>query len=277
MMNFLRKLFARNAPPVRAPREAAAPKPAPQFDQTPDGPNDFGYKVSWFAVRTSDPGSVLDALGLGEATPSNWLSGLDAVFRRSMNEDPWVFISPPVDGWVFAVSGSWPYPAGESHRDFAARFDMLFTRLMKRFDDVQFFGSHRVSDFACWARAVDGEPVRIFAYGDGEVMQNFGNQTAEEAKLRLVDLSGLSPRDACDEIFRVVEEQGQEEEKLVAAGLSHADAVAKVRETGVQGFPDEESVVDLAALWSLHPLELSEQDHPPGVGWVIRLPNDLGQ
>ena len=53
---------------------------------------------------------------------------------------------------------------------------------MQRFDDVQFFGSHRGVDFVAWARALNGKPVRIFAFAD-EVMANFGKQTPEEAKL----------------------------------------------------------------------------------------------
>lgn len=43
----------------------------PSFDQTPDEPEPFGFKVSWFAVKASDPASVLDAFELREATPAN--------------------------------------------------------------------------------------------------------------------------------------------------------------------------------------------------------------
>jgi hypothetical protein len=35
---------------------------------------------------------------------------------------------------------------------------VLFSRLMKRFDDVQYFGSHRIVSFAAWARALKGNP-----------------------------------------------------------------------------------------------------------------------
>ena len=40
----------------------------PKFAQTPDKPEPFGYKVSWFAVKASDPALVLDALAFGEGT-----------------------------------------------------------------------------------------------------------------------------------------------------------------------------------------------------------------
>ena len=247
----------------------------PSFDQTPDQPEAFGYKISWFALKASDPASVIDALEFGEAMRTNWASGLAAVYGNSGSDDRWVFVSPPVDGWILAISRGWPHPTAETHREIGARFDVLLSRLMKRFDDVQFFGSYRVSDFAAWARALNGEPARIFAYADGQVLMNFGDQTSEEAKLRLVDLTGLSPSDAGDEIFRVAEEQNEEEERLLADGLSRTEAVARVRQNGRQVFPEEEGVADLAALWSIDPTKLEEQDHPVGLGLAARLPNDL--
>jgi hypothetical protein len=33
----------------------------PSFDQTPDMPEEFGFKMSWFAVKASDTASVLEA------------------------------------------------------------------------------------------------------------------------------------------------------------------------------------------------------------------------
>lgn len=249
-------------------------KVTPFFDRTPDQPEPFGYKISWFALKASDPASVIGALELGETTPANWASGLAAVYGTSGSDDHWVFISPPVNGWTLAVSRGWPHPTAETHREIGAKFDVLFNRLIKRFDDVQFFGSYRVSDFASWARALNGKPSRVFAYADGEVLMNFGGQTPEEAALGLVNLTGLSPAEAGEKIFGVAEEQNEEEERLVAAGLSRAEAVAKVRQNGPRVFPDEAHVVNLAALWSIDPTKLEEQELPPGLGRAARLPND---
>jgi hypothetical protein len=158
----------------------------------------------------------------------------------------------------------------------AKRFDVLFCRLMQRFDDVQFFGSHRVVGFVTWARALNGKPVRIFGFAD-EVMANFGEQTPEEAKLGFVNLSGFSPSDAWDEIFRIAEQQGAEQEAIVATGLSRREARARVLEKGRDAIPDETDVVDLAALWSIDPSRLSEHDHAPSLGLAVRLPENLNQ
>jgi hypothetical protein len=255
----------------------------PAFNQTPDQPQPFGYKVSWFAVKAADPVSVLDVLEFGERTPANWSSGLAAVYGGSGSDERWVFVSPPVNGWVLAVSSSWPYPTVETHNDIGKKFDVMFSRLTKRFDDVQFFGSHRVADFAAWARAQNGAPTRILAWNgsEGQVFMNLGDQTPEEAQLNLVDLSGLSPDEATDEIFRVAEEEGEkqdeEEKRLVAGGLRPEEAYKKVLENRRPTFPDEDVVVNLAALWSVDPAQLPEQGHPPGLGLAARLPDDLRQ
>jgi hypothetical protein len=220
------------------------------FSQTPDAPRAFGYKTLWFAVKTSDPASVIDALAFGEATPANWETGLAAAYAHGGPKIPeaWAFVSPPIDGWVLAMSVQFPYPvAGDAHKGIGEKFDVIFSRLMKQFDDVQFFGSHRVVGFVTWARARNGEPVRIFGFTDGEVLANDGAQTAEEAQLGLTDLSGLSLADACDKIF------------------------------DTETFPDEGEVVELAGLWSIDPSLLSDQDHPPGTGFVVRVPDDLTQ
>jgi hypothetical protein len=246
------------------------------FNQTPDKPQGFGFKVLWFALKAFGPAAVVDALELGEATPANWESGLAAVYDSGRN-DTCVFVSPPIGGWVLAVSRWLPYPTVESNDDAGRKFDVLFPRLMKRFDDVQFFGSHRVHDFVVWARGLNGKPIRIFAWSgsSGAVLANFGEQTFEEAKLQFANLTGLSPAEAGDEVFRLAGEQQAEADALVATGLSRREALARVRQNSGSAFPGETDVVELAGLWSIDPSRLSEQDHPLGLGLAARLPENL--
>jgi hypothetical protein len=258
----------------------------PLFDQTPDKPESFGFKISWFALKTTDPAAAVDALELKETTPSNWASSLAAVYGTSDDSDPWLFVSPPLSGWVLVVGASLPYPTDETHqdmsetqRDIGRRFDALFSRLMKRFDDVQFFGSHRVVDFVAWARALKGKPTRSFAWSgsEGVVAANFGEQTPEEAKLKFINLTGLSPPDAGDKIFEIAGKQQDEADALVASGLSRREAQARVRQNGRGDFPSETDVVELAALWSIDPSRLEDQDHPVSLGLAARLPKNLSQ
>jgi hypothetical protein len=135
------------------------------------------------------------------------------------------------------------------------------------------------SDFVAWARAVKGKPIRIFAYfgSEGEVLANVGEQTAEEAKLKFANLSGLSPSDANDEMYRIAEENSAELDKLCATGLSRREALKIVRQNRRGGFPRETDVVDLVALWSIDPIQLEDQDHPLSLGLAARLPENLKQ
>ena len=252
------------------------------FDQTPDKPRAFGYKIMWFAIKASDAASVLEVLELGEAIPANWASGIEAAYEHGAWKEsgPWVFVTPPVNGWIFAVSASWPYPVDiETNRDIGQKFDVLFRRLMRQFDDVQFFGSHRVADFVTWARALNREPIRIFGYaggGDG-VVANFGEQTAAEAQLRLANLDGLSPTDANDRMLELAEQQDREEYRLRKSGLSPREAHEQVSQCARSPFPDETDATALAALWSIDPTGLEEEDHPQGLGLAVRLGSDLAQ
>jgi hypothetical protein len=251
----------------------------PSFDETPDKPELFGFKVSWFAVKASDPTAVLDALEFGEAVPANWASGLATAYGRSQSSDPWVFITPPVGGWTLVVSFSLPYPTVEAHHDIGRRFDILLTRLMQRFDDVQFFGSYRVAGFVAWARALKGKPIRTFAWSgsDGTVLTNFGAQMPEEANLGFPDLSSLSPSDAGDRIFEIAEQQDAEESVLIASGLPGREARARLRQSGRRAFVSEIDVVKLAGLWSVDPTQLSNEDRALSLGLAARLPKDLAQ
>ena len=134
-------------------------------------------------------------------------------------------------------------------------------------------------DFVAWARAVNGKPLRMFAYaggGDG-VLANVGEQTPEEAKLRFADLTGLSLTDALDEMSRIADEQHAEQDALVASGLSRREAIARVRQNGPKSYPNETDVLELAGLWGIDPMELSEQDHPLSLGLAARLPENLAQ
>lgn len=238
------------------PRPAAPPPPEPQpqpdFDPTPDVPQPFGYKLNWFAIRADEAGAVLDALGLAPTASANWVSGMAASYLSLGSGDGagWVFASPPVDGWIFLVGRSLPYPVDirGRHDGIGQAFDAVLARLKSRFDEVLFFGSHRVAGFVAWARARRGEPDRVFAYGDGEVYANRGAQSPEEARLGFPSLDGLRPEQAVERIFAL------------------DDAI-----------PDEDDVVALAGLWSVDPTRLDqpEQAPVPGTGLVARLPDDF--
>jgi hypothetical protein len=239
---------------TNALREPSAPSALPAFrkneppeiDATPDKPVGFGFKTNWFAIRDATPEAVLKALDFADAQPANWETGLQYLAVKS-TDDHWVFVSPLIDQWVFIIGGIWmPHPArGPGWLDETGRkFDAFLGRLLPHFSDIQFFGSYRVTGFVAWMRAIDGNVIRSFAFNDAECWENAGVQTPEEAQLNFADISGLAPMEAVEKFF--------------------SDEGAHLL--------DEEDVVRLAALWSLDPSRLEEEDHEPGTGFLARFP-----
>lgn len=253
---------------------------APLLDPTPDRPEPFGYKVSWFAVQAHDSKLVVEALGLGGGTTANWSSGIKAAYRQPTGaERPRAFVSPPIGGWVFVVGSSLPYPdAGSSVEasKFKNPFYELLSRLSSRFHDVQFFGSYRVVGLTAWARAVKGNVQRVFAYADGEVYVNVGEQSSEERQLNFANLSGLTPAQATERIFDIAQQQEAEEDELASKGLPPTETLAHSQQSTRNPIPDEECVLELATLWSINPNEFP-LEWSLGNGVVISLPKEFAQ
>ncbi len=209
-------------------------------------PDDFGFKINWFAIKTTDSQAVVDALNLGPARVANWRTGLQAAYSSRFKgyKDEYVFVTPAVEGWVLMVGVSLPYPVMHSvdrHNGIGQAFDVLFERLGKVFSEVQFFGNYRVVGFVAWALMKDGNIERIFSMAD-ELYANVGKQTVEEAALGLPRLDGLSLDEATSKMF--------EEE------TRHCR---------------EQDVLFLAEKWSINPGTLSFLESDPACGFVVPL------
>jgi hypothetical protein len=98
----------------------------------------------------------------------------------------------------------------------------LLERLSRQFGEAQYFGTHRAGELHIWARARRGRLVRGYGWlGDkGLTLWNEGAPTKEEQSLGLVFLDGLS-RDGAR--------------------------------------PDENTVMQIADLWSIDPTSLNDE------------------
>lgn len=209
------------------------------FGTEPDHPCEFGYKMSWLAVRTRDTRSVVEALGLIDAIPCNWDSGVGTVYDDRLGERH-IFVTPPVKGWTFVIGLSLPHPVG---RQFVDKCTPLMVGLGGRFPEVQYYFSYPPLDFFAWARMMDGRLVRAFAAGDEGVVWSKGKTTREEKALGLksFELRGVSGR------------KGDAGGELIL-------------------HPTEDHVMRIAQAWSLDPTRLDPAKAEPALGYIALSP-----
>jgi hypothetical protein len=264
--------------PVATPR--GLDQPPLLIDSTPDAPQAFGRKVHWFTVRSDDTDAVAQVLQLSDVHKANWASGMQVAYFRPADpqHNPYehhVFVTPPLQGWVFIVSHFLYMTTQEPNaltKAAPSGFDALFSALFTSFSDVQFLGSYRGVGQIDWARARHGKIERMYGFADG-VYANVGAQTSEERALRLLDVSGLSNDQATEAVFDYVGKINDQEASLMKSGLSWQAAQDQVRaQFLVAPFSDEELPLAIAAAWGLSPDTLEDGSHPHGVGIIGKLP-----
>lgn len=204
---------------------AARTRPAkwPQGDverEEPDVPQPFGYKSGWLCVRSNDPVQVMSRLGCKHQERATWKLGLEKAGREQM-----VFVSPCLDGFILVIG---LLGLEKEQLDCFA----------SGFEELQYFGSHRVVDYCGWARYQAGHLVRGYAYlGErGEVLWDEGPLTAEE----------------------------------VALGAEEFPRAGKEIDWEYAGFPTEETVLDLAAAWGVN-VRFTRRQYLPAYGFLCSL------
>lgn len=123
----------------------------------------------WLAVRASSPEIVQEALALDDPTPCSWI--------ESMNGEHTLFITPPVNGWIFVIGADLPDPS----EDVDACFHFL-THLSRQLGQVQLFQADPLLHYHAWARLERGRVVRAYAWAE-TTLWNQGLKTAAEIEL----------------------------------------------------------------------------------------------
>ena len=147
--------------------------------EEPDEPIPFGYKCAWLAIKTEAPEAVVAALRLSGVKKCNWITGIPAAYKGSL------FVTPVVKGWVLAIGLSLPDISERGRPD---RLTPLVEWLGEKFDEIQYFGTHRIVGYQAWLRWRSGEIERRFAYlGErDETLRDDGDRTDEEVSLGLI-------------------------------------------------------------------------------------------
>ena len=190
------------------------------ISSTPDAPRPFGYKTGWLAARTTDSAAVRRALGLKDPVIANWESGLELAGASGK-----VFVTPVLDGFVLVI-GVTDLLSGTRRLDAIGR----------QFPEVQYFVTHRVTEYHGWARYEGGVCTRRYAWvgESGQVLCNDGPLTEQELSL------GFARFPASD----------RDEAALL---------------------PGEEDVRRLAAAWGVDP-NLSRHQDDRSTGYLCTLP-----
>jgi hypothetical protein len=201
----------------------------------PDQPISIGYKCSWFAVKDMDARELATILGLRYVHDCNWKYGLAVTTTDN------IFISPPIKGWRLVVGSRLPFGDSDASRE---QVLYLLRRISKVAGEAQFFATHRVVEFHCWMNAQAGTLVRAYAYSGErlEVIQDTGIRTA-----------------------------GEPADLPTAASLALLDELAEDEEIELSS-PDEETVMAVAAAWSINPNVIAANDELPALGIVGTAP-----
>lgn len=239
-MSWFKKIFTENNSVIS--KEVNSPL---VLNTTPDYPISFGYKAHWFSIKANSAESIIEYLELDNPKTANWESGLKAI-----NNTDYLFISPPINGWVMIIgTAGAPFDLtieDNYSTDTPTSFLSILNKLRKKFSEVQYFGSYRVMDYVAWVKATHSQIIRAFAYSDGMVYVNEGEHNNSEKQLNIPNLSNLSPDEATNRIWQIIDE-------------------------GCMDFPDEELPALLAENWSINPLRLDEYKKA-STGFVVERP-----
>lgn len=209
------------------------------YDEQPDGPRPFGYRMGWLAIRTRDTERVIERLGLTDTISANWDNGLGTVYAETDSENQ-VFVSPPVNGWTFVVGLALPQPLGKT---FVDKTVPLLLDLGSQFIEVQYYLAYPALDCFAWARVIDGKLIRAYAINDEGVVWNKGKPSKEEKTLgnRLYEVRGVKKR------------RSDGEGELIM-------------------YPTEQHLMMLAGKWSLDPSRLDVMPPSAALGHVGHAP-----
>lgn len=227
---FLNRTEARSA-------SSATKKSTINIVATPDTPIGFGYKTLWIAVKAPNAQALSDAIGLKDTKAANWQSGFAAAYDYDSH---YFFVTPQIDGWVFAIG----YGLQElSDKNAKSAWTAMMAGISRKFGEALFFANYRVSDYYAWARFINGNQRRLFAYADGEILFNDGTPYPEEVQLIKSLVDPQNPTSIKEDYWE------QEDSPRL----------------------NEEFVLTLASKWSVNPKQYDEKDFPVSVGIIGKL------
>lgn len=179
----------------------------------------FGYKSSWIAIKNNQNKLIADYI--------KNLKNFD-VLKSLFRATGWqVDISSPYNGWTFLIC--------EINGDSKEGTEVLRSFLIdisRNFTEVQYFGTHRIVEYHCWAKAISGKIERFYSYvgESGENIWIEGEPTTIESKYKFVNT-----------LDNIIQNEKYYEQNDIT-------------------FPDESMVMEIANDWSVSPAKFTKQD-----------------
>ena len=199
-----------------------------EIDATPDAPQPFGFKSAWLAIKGATPQSVIETLPVSNATMANWDSGFACAYDH---QDERVFVTPELDGYVLVI-GLWELTLEQ------------LEPIARRFEEVQYFTSHRVVEQHSWTLFQKGNLIRHYFYvGESGEVDSKGEPTPQEIEL------GLDKLLMSEEQYDESDDDEPEYE-----------------------FPNEFNVIEIAAAWGVDPsMKNHQKEKSTGFVGKVRL------
>jgi len=183
----------------------------------------FGYKTAWIAVRGRSPEEVADALDLTSRQPTAYAEGTEAAYRSG------VYVAPSIQGWILAHGRD----VGRTIDATSAEMLEWLGHLSTSLGTVQYFGTHRVTEWHEWVWAEHGSIVRAYAFSEGDVALFIGDVTEAERAV------GVGLRDHEPDMDSWSDEQW---------------------DSWYESAPHERHVMQIAGRWSVDPMSFDDNE-----------------
>ncbi len=137
----------------------------------------FGYKIAWLAIKNSSAEKIIEVLNIQQTQKIYWPAGIKHILFNTNPDSKEIFISSQIQGWNLLVG--WYFFNLDKKDDDTKWIRDYTVDLSKSFDEVQAFGTHRVSEYHHWMKAVHGKCIRSLAFYV-DILRNEGDLTDVE-------------------------------------------------------------------------------------------------
>lgn len=155
---------------------------------------DFGYKMDWLAIKSTDKIAIAQALGAKKTVPCNW--------HIAIVEKHQTFISPAIGDWTLVLF----IDLYGNH----LAIDKLLQSLSQTFGQAHYFASYRNLDIYAWGKYINGICQRLYIdiFAEEAIRIDIGEKESIEYEFQFhIDTLLYPPRgDEEDEYFTANQE-----------------------------------------------------------------------